>query len=199
MATESTAIHATAHNGERSDPALPFWRFAWIAISAITAVPLFIRLNIPLVLPYKVTLVIHELSGFIFFGHTLFSNIWCMRVRQTQSYEAGFWANQFIRRLAIGITLPTSVLTPLAGMMLIGTWGGLQNNAWAYEAYLCFWVMAFIQLIPDIIVVWRDKHKTKPKHGMMGGALRGSASTILTIYIIILMGAKTSLLAHHFL
>lgn len=196
MPGEDTTMTTTVHSGEQSDPALLFWRFVWIFISAITAIPLFIRLNIPLVLPYKITLAIHELSGFIFFGHTLFSNIWCMRVRQTQNYEAGYWANQFIRRLAIGITLPTSILTPLMGMMLISTWGGLQNNPWAYEAYLCFWIMAFIQLIPDIIVVWRDKHRTKPKHGMMGGAVRGLASTVLTIYIIILMSVKTSLFAH---
>ena len=96
-------------------------------------------------------------------------------------------------------TLPTSILTPLAGMMLIGTWGGLQTNPWAYEAYLCFWFMALIQLIPDIIIVWRDKHRTKPKYGMMGGAARGLLSTALTLYIVIVMGAKTSLFVHLFL
>ena len=199
MSGSDVVMPGSGEAAEQPDPMLLFWRFVWILISAATALPLFFVINIPLVLPYTATLAIHEMSGFIFFGHTIFSNIWCMRVRQTQNYEAGYWANQFIRKLALGITLPTSILTPLAGMMLIGTLGGLQNNPWAYEAYFCFWIMALIQLIPDIIIVWRDKHRTKPKHGMMGGAVRGLTSTALTIYIVITMSTKISLFAHLFL
>ena len=199
MSGDETVMSGSSTEPEQSDPMLFFWRTVWILIAILTAVPLFIEISIPLVLSYTSTLVIHEMSGFAFFGHTIFSNIWCMRVRQTQNYEAGYWANQFIRKLALGITLPTSILTPLAGMMLISALGGLQNNPWAYEAYFCFWVMALIQLIPDIIIVWRDKHRTKPKHGMMGGAVRGIASTALTTYIVITMSTKTSLIAHLFL
>jgi hypothetical protein len=182
-----------------TDRMLIFWRSVWLLVAIVTALPLFYDIHIPLLLPYIPTLVIHEMSGFAFFGHTLFSNIWCMRVRQTQNYEAGYWANQMIRKMAIGITLPTSILTPLAGLMLIGHLGGLHNNPWAYEAYLCFWIMAVIQLIPDIIIVWRDKQREKPKHGMMGGALRGMASTFLTIYIIFCMASKQSLFVQYFL
>ena len=199
MSGDETVMSEISKEPEQSDPMLYFWRTVWILIAVLTAVPLFIDFHIPLVLSYTSTLVIHEMSGFVFFGHTIFSNIWCMRVRQTQNYEAGYWANQMIRKMAIGITLPTSILTPLAGMMLISSLGGLRANPWAYEAYLCFWVMAVMQLIPDIIIVWRDKHRTKPTHKMMNGAIRGTVSSVLTIYIIFCMASKKALFVPNFL
>jgi hypothetical protein len=181
---------------ERSDPLRAFWNGVWLLITLVTALPLVLAVDIRPVLPYTPLLVIHELSGFAFFGHTLFSNLWCMRVRQTQNQEAKAWAHQFIRKLALGITLPTSIITPLAGLMLISSWGGLQNNAWAWDAYLCFWIMAAIQLTPDIITIWRNRERRiDPNHKMIGGALRGVASTVLTLYIIVCMSTKSALIA----
>jgi hypothetical protein len=188
--------NAAATATQRDDPLKLFWNGAWILISLVTALPLVVDVRIHPVLPYVPTLVIHELSGFTFFGHTLFSNIWSMRVRQTQNREAKVWAHEFIRKLALGITLPTSILTPLAGMMLIDSWGGLRANPWAWEAYFCFWVMAAMQLTPDLISIGRNiERRHDPNHKMMGGAVRGVLSTVLTIYIIVCMASKSALIA----
>lgn len=180
---------------ERADPQRLAWNGLWILVSIVTALPLVMDVRVHALLPYTPTLVIHELSGFTFFGHTFFSNLWSMRVRQTQNREAKLWAHQFIRKLALGITLPTSIITPLAGLMLIDSWGGLRANPWAWEAYFCFWVMAAMQLTPDLITVGRNRYADQPTRTMMGGAVRGIASTVLTVYIIICMASKSALLA----
>lgn len=185
---------------ERSDSLRWIWNSVWILISVVTAAPLVVDVQINPVISYTPLLAIHELSGFMFFGHTLFSNIWCMRVRQTQNEEAKFWAHNFIRKLALGITLPTSIITPLAGLMLVDSWGGLRNNPWAWDAYLSFWIMAAMQLTPDIITVWRNRERsTDPNHKMMGGAVRGTLSTVLTLYIVVCMATKSALIARFFL
>lgn len=184
---------------EAIDPQRLYWKLVWIAISAVTFLPLVVDVRITPLLPYTPLLVLHEFSGFTFFGHTMFSNIWSMRVRQTQTREAQLWAHQFIRKLAIGITFPTSVLSPLTGLMLIDSWGGLRANPWAWDAYLCFWIMAAMQLTPDIITVWRNRQKGAPTRGMKGGAIRGILSAVPTLYIIYCMAAKTALIAPLFL
>lgn len=186
---------AAAAATENADPLKGLWNGVWILVTLVTALPLVMDVRIQPLLPYTPTLVIHELSGFTFFGHTFFSNIWSMRVRQTQERQAKLWAHQFIRKLALGITLPTSILTPLAGMMLIDSWGGLRANPWAWEAYFCFWLMAAIQLTPDLITVGRNRYPEQPTRNMMGGAVRGIASTALTIYIIVCMASKSALIA----
>jgi hypothetical protein len=190
---------ATVAAGEHTDPQRILWNTVWLLISAATALPLVMDVRIHPLLPYTPMLVIHELSGFMFFGHTIFSNVWSMRVRQTQNLEAKRWAHRFIRKLALGITLPTSILTPLAGLMLIDSWGGLRSNPWAWDAYLAFWLMAAFQLTPDIITVWRNRYPEDPTRKMMGGAARGIASTVLTIYIIVCMASKSALIAPFFL
>ncbi len=193
--TGNQMTDAVATTAECTDPQRLYWNGAWILISVVTALPLVMDVRVHALLPYTPTLVIHELSGFTFFGHTFFSNLWSMRVRQTQNREAKLWAHQFIRKLVLGIALPTSIITPLAGLMLIDSWGGLRANPWAWEAYFCFWVMAAMQLTPDLITVGRNRYPDQPTRTMLGGALRGIASTALTIYIIICMASKTALLA----
>ncbi|MDP6616957.1 MAG: hypothetical protein QF790_07330, partial [Gammaproteobacteria bacterium] len=67
---------------------------------------------------YLFLLVVHEFSGFMFFGHTLFSNIWAMRVRNIGDHKTGVMARAMLRVMAMSITAPTSIITPLAGLML---------------------------------------------------------------------------------
>jgi hypothetical protein len=55
--------------------------------------------------------------------------------------------------------------------------------------------MAAIQLTPDLITVGRNRYPEQPTRNMMGGAVRGIASTLLTIYIIICMASKHALIA----
>lgn len=179
----------------RPDPLRLLWNGVWIVVSAVTVLPLVADVRIPSPLPYTFVLVIHELSGFAFFGHTFFSNIWSMRVRQTQAREAKLWAHRFIRKLALGVTLPTSVLTPLAGLMLVDSWGGLRATPWAWDAYLCFWIMAAMQLTPDLIRLGRNRHPEQPTRNIVGGAVRGVISTVLTLYIIVCMASKSALVA----
>ena len=161
----------------------------YLLLMGTMALPLF-GLRLPKMLPSIWLLLIHEFSGFIFVGHTVFSNIWSMRVRQTQSPEVGIWARAFIRKMALSITLPTTIITPLAGLMLIEDWGGLQAAPWAYDAYLCFWLMAGISLWPDLIRLAIDAHAQDATHGMRGGLIRSMVALVLTIYIIVCMITK---------
>ena len=55
-------------------------------------------------------LVIHEFSGFIFVGHTFFSNIWAMRIRMNADHKTGVMARAMLRKMALGITMPTSII-----------------------------------------------------------------------------------------
>ncbi len=138
-------------------------------------------------------LAIHEFSGFLFFGHTLFSNIWAMRVRMVGDQQTGVMARAMLRVMALSITGPTSIITPLAGVMLLnGYFGGFANAPWALHAYVAFWIMAALQLVPDIIRYAVDTHKADPKRDVRGAALRGIGSTFLTFYIIWCMVTKTT-------
>ncbi len=142
---------------------------------------------------YLFLLVVHEFSGFLFFGHTLFSNIWAMRVRTVGDRETGVMARAMLRKMALGITMPTSILTPLAGVMLVNKYfGGFANAPWALHAYVAFWLMAGLQLVPDIIRYAVDTHKADPKRDVKQAALRGIGSTFLTFYIIWCMVTKTT-------
>ncbi len=122
-----------------------------------------------------------------------------MRVRQTQPRETGIWARAMIRRMALSITLPTTIIIPLAGVMLIEDWDGLLNAPWAYDAYLCFWIMAGISLWPDLIRLFIDKHAQEPTHGMKGGGIRGVAVLPLVAYIIVCMVTKQAWISPLFL
>ena len=161
----------------------------YLSLMGVMALPLF-GLRLPKLLPSVWLLLIHEFAGFLFVGHTVFSNIWSMRIRQTQPTEVGIWARAMIRRMALSITLPTTIIVPLAGLMLIEDWGGLRNAPWAFDVYLCFWIMAGISLWPDLIRLAIDDHAAEPTHGMMGGLVRSMAALALTIYIIVCMITK---------
>ena len=161
----------------------------YVLLMGIMALPLF-GVRVPKLLPSIWLLLIHEFSGIIFVGHTVFSNIWSMRIRQTQPRETGIWARAFIRRMALCISLPTTIITPLAGVMLIEVWGGLLQAAWAYDAYLCFWIMAGVSLWPDLIRLAIDSHAAEPTHGMKGGLVRSMIALALTIYILVVMITK---------
>jgi hypothetical protein len=161
----------------------------YLALMGVMALPL-LGIRVPKLLPSIWLLLIHEFSGFIFVGHTVFSNIWSMRVRQTQPPEVGVWARAFIRKMAFRITLPTTIITPLAGVMLIEDWGGLMQARWAYDAYLCFWIMAGVSLWPDLIRLYIDDHAEEATHGMKGGLIRSMIALALTIYIIVVMVTK---------
>lgn len=158
-------------------------------LMAIMALPLF-GVRVPKLLPSIWLLLIHEFAAFMFVGHTVFSNIWSMRVRQTQPSDVGIWARAFIRKMALSITLPTTIIVPLAGVMLIEDWGGLANARWAYDAYLCFWLMAGISLWPDLIRLAVDDHAGQATHGMRGGLIRSMFALALTIYILVVMITK---------
>lgn len=94
--------------------------------------------------------------------------------------------------IALGITLPTTIDTPLAGLLLIEDWGGLRNAARAYDAYLCFWLMAAISLWPDLIRLATETHADEPTHGMQGGLVRSMFALALTIYIVLVMATKAA-------
>ena len=142
---------------------------------------------------YLFLLVVHEFSGFLFFGHTLFSNIWAMRVRSVGDRDTGIMARAMLRVMALSITAPTSIITPLAGVMLVNKYfGGFANAPWALHAYVAFWIMAALQLVPDIIRYAVDTHKNDPKRDVKQAAMRGIISTFLTFYIIWCMVTKTT-------
>ena len=174
--------------------AKPLKVFLYLLLMTVMALPLF-GIRVPKLLPSIWLLLIHEFSGFAFVGHTIFSNIWQMRVRQTQSEQAGIWARGFIRKMALSITLPTTIITPLAGVMLIEDWGGLLNAYWAFDAYLMFWLMAGISLWPDLIRLVIDEHANDATHGMRGGGIRGVLVLPLVFYIIVCMVTKQAWIA----
>ena len=161
---------------------------------AVSAVPLFIDIQLPEIWSYTALLVIHEFSGFLFVGHTLFSNIWAMRIRMTQPTETGVWARGFLRKLALSVTFPTSIISPLAGLYLMAYLGGLRANPWAWDAYFAFWLMAGVSIVPDVIRYGRNRHSSDPRHGVMSGAIRGNFGTVMVIYILWCMITKQALI-----
>jgi hypothetical protein len=176
------------------DPRRFFWYAAWVGIMGVTALPLF-GYRVPAALPYLPLLIIHEFAAFAYVGHTLFSNIWAMRLRMTQPVETGIWARRMLRVMALSITGPTSVIVPLAGLMLVDHLGGLALNPWAWDAYFAFWIMAGISIVPDLIRYGRNRNAEDPGHGVASGAIRGMLALVLVIYILVCMIAKTSLIA----
>jgi hypothetical protein len=184
----------TADTQVEDDPHKVFWFFVYVLIMAVAALPLF-GLRIPRIFPYTPTLVVHEFAAFAFVGHTFFSNIWSLRIRRTQPREFGIWARGHMRILCLSVTGPMSVITPLAGLMVVEDWGGLANAPWAWDAYLAFWIMAAISVVPDVIRYARNRNSEDPMHGMINGGIRAMVALVLTIYIMIAMIAKVSLIA----
>lgn len=178
-----------------ADPWKYFWYFVYVVVMAITAIPLFVDLQWPTVLDQVTLLVIHELAGFLFVGHTLFSNIWAMRIRMTQPVETGIWARGFLRKLALSITFPMSIISPGAGLLLMEYYGGLSNNPWAWDAYLAFWLMAGVSIVPDVIRYGRNRNAGDPRHGVLSGAIRGNFGTLMVLYILWCMITKGSVIA----
>ena len=139
-------------------------------------------------------LVIHEFAGFIFVGHTFFSNIWAMRIRMNADYQTGVMARAMLRKMALGITMPTSIIVPLAGLMLVnGYFSGFEGAPWARDAYIAFWFIAALQLVPDLIRYAVDTHAADPKRDVRQAAYRGMATTFVVIYIIFVMITKVSI------
>jgi len=180
-----------------ADPRRFFWYAVWLAVVALTALPLG-GLRVPALLPYLPLLIIHEFAAFAYVGHTLFSNIWSMRIRMTQPRETGIWARGMLRVMALSITGPTAIVVPWAGLQLADHLGGLALNPWAWDAYFAFWIMAAISIIPDVIRYGRNRHAAEPGHGMLSGGIRGMLALALVIYILVCMVAKTSIFAHLF-
>ncbi|MGI9344621.1 MAG: hypothetical protein ACR2QV_17465 [Gammaproteobacteria bacterium] len=188
--TEAEAVDPT-----EADPAKYFWYLVYVAIMAVTAIPLFVEPNLPKVLDRVTLLLIHEFAGFLFVGHTFFSNIWAMRIRMTMGQEAGVWARGFLRKLALSITLPMSIISPGAGLLLMEYYGGLAQNPWAWEAYLAFWLMAGVSIVPDVIRYGRNRNAGDPRHGVLSGAIRGNFGTLMVIWILWVMITKQALFA----
>lgn len=172
------------------------WYGVWCALMGVTFLPLLGVVRIPQVLGYFPTLAIHELAAFAYVGHTFFSNIWAMRLRQGQSRETGIWARAFLRKLCLGVTAPTAVIVPLFGLMLVDDAGGLVAVPWAWDAYFTFWLMAGFSVIPDVIRYARNRNAADPGHGMRSGAIRGMLALVVVLYILIwCMVGKRSLFA----
>jgi hypothetical protein len=185
----------TSSHVER-DPARFYWYGVWTLIMVISALPLLGVLRIPRIFGYTTTLVIHELSAFLYFGHTFFSNIWALLIRRTQPVEVGIWARALLRKLCLGVTAPTAVLTPLFGVMLVDDWGGLTATPWAWDGYFAFWLMAGFSVVPDVIRYGRNRNASDPKHGLMSGGVRGMLALVVVLYILVYcMIGKGSLFA----
>ncbi len=179
-----------------TDPARFFWYGVWVVIMAGSALPMLGVVHVPRLFDYTLTLVIHELAAFLYFGHTFFSNIWSLLIRRTQPRAVGVWARALLRKLCLGVTAPTAVITPLFGLMLMEDWGGLTKNAWAWDAYFVFWLMAGFSVVPDVIRYGRNRNAGDPAHGLLSGGIRGMLALAAVLYILIwCMVARRSLFA----
>lgn len=176
------------------DPQKYLWFAVYLLIMGIGALPLF-GFRIPRLFPYVPLLVTHEFAAFAFVGHTFFSNIWSLRIRSTMPLETGIWARALMRVLCLSVTGPMAVIIPLTGLMVVEEWGGLAGAPWAWDAYLSFWVMCGISVVPDVIRYARNRNADQPMHGMINGGIRAMGALVLTIYIMIAMMAKVSLIA----
>ena len=166
----------------------------FIIVMGIVSTPFF-GLRIPPIMPYTWLLVFHELLGFMFVGHTIFSNIWAMRIRMSPHHEAGVMARAFLRKMAFCITMPTSILVPVFGLMMIeDSWGGIYEAPWARDALIGFWLIWLLNIAPDLIRYARDEQAANPRAGVIWAASRGIVSTVITIVIIILMATKSHIL-----
>jgi hypothetical protein len=185
---------AAVLNRSDADPQRFFWYGVWVVIMVASALPMLGVVRIPRVMDYTVTLVLHELAAFLYFGHTFFSNIWSLAIRRTQPKEFGVWARGFLRILCLGVTGPTAFITPFLGLMLMEEWGGLVNAPWAWDAYFMFWLMAGFSVVPDVIRYGRNRNAADPMHGMVSGGVRGMLALVATLYILLwCMIAKGSL------
>jgi len=187
---------AIANPAAEADPQRYFWYGVWVLVMVLSALPMLDLVTIPRFMGYTATLIVHEISAFLYFGHTFFSNIWSLLIRKTQPVEVGIWARALLRKLCLGVTGPTAVTTPLFGVMLIDDWGGLTNVPWAWDAYFVFWLMAGFSVVPDVIRYARNRNAGNPMHGMMSGGIRGMLALVATLYILLYcMIAKGSLFA----
>ena len=141
---------------EQEDPHRFFWYFIYTLITAVSALPLFGFRISDFGINYLFLLVVHEFAAFLFFGHTFFSNIWAMQIRFNQSKEVGIWARSFLRKLALSITMTTSIIITVVGLMLVESWGGLHNAPWAWNAYFAIGIMAAVSISPDVIRYGRN-------------------------------------------
>jgi hypothetical protein len=118
-----------------------------------------------------------------------------MRIRMSPYHDAGVMARAMLRKMALGITLPTSILVPLFGLMLVeDSWGGLDEARWARDAYILFWIVWAVQIAPDILRYARDVQRANPRAGVMNAAMRGVATTVIIVVNIVLMATKYSIL-----
>ncbi|MFW2405326.1 MAG: hypothetical protein ACN4GT_11220 [Gammaproteobacteria bacterium] len=188
--------HTAAANQVEHDPHKYFWVGVYLLIIFVGALPLF-GLRVPQIAPYLPTLIVHEFAAFAFIGHTFFSNIWSLRIRRNMPREFGIWARAHMRILCLSVTGPMAVIVPLTGLMVVENWGGLENAPWAWDAYLAFWLICAISVVPDVIRYARNRHADEPMHGMVNGGIRAMVATVLTFYILIAMIAKVSVIAQH--
>ena len=86
-------------------------------------------------------------------------------------------------------------IIPVTGLMVVESFGGLENTPWAWDAYFAFWIMLGISVIPDVIRYARGRNAAQVKHGMKSGGIRGMLALVLTLYIMVCMIAKVSLFA----
>jgi hypothetical protein len=63
------------------------------------------------------------------------------------------------------------------------------------HAYVAFWFMAALQLVPDIIRYAVDTHAGDPKRDVRQAQIRGIASIFVTVYIIWCMITKQPMFA----
>ena len=189
MSAETTTVIQT-----EEDPQKYLWMTVYLLIMAVAALPL-LGLRIPLIFPYTPTLVVHEFAAFAFVGHTFFSNIWSLRIRATQPHDFGVWARSHMRILCLSVTGPMAAIIPVTGLMVVEQWGGLENAPWAWDAYLAFWIMCAVSVVPDVIRYARNRHADEPMHGMLNGGIRAMIATVLTFYIMVAMMAKVSIIA----
>jgi hypothetical protein len=179
-----------------TDPDRFFWYGVWALIMVASALPMLGIVRIPRLFGYTTTLIIHELAAFLYFGHTFFSNIWSLLIRRTQPPAVGIWARALLRKLCLGVTAPTAVITPLFGVMLLEDWGGLISVPWAWDAYFAFWLMAGFSIVPDVIRYGRNRNAADAMHGMLSGGIRGMLALVAVLYILLYcMIAKGSLFA----
>jgi len=188
--------HTAAANQVEYDPHKYFWVAVYLLIIFVGALPLF-GLRVPQIAPYLPTLIVHEFAAFAFIGHTFFSNIWSLRIRRNLPREIGIWARAHMRILCLSVTGPMAVIVPLTGLMVVENWGGLENAPWAWDAYLAFWLICAISVVPDVIRYARNRHSDEPMHGMLNGGIRAMIATVLTFYILIAMIAKVSVIAQY--
>ena len=193
----SNAAEATlAPPQTEEDPQKYFWYGVWAVLMVISALPMLgSPFRLPQVMNYTALLVIHEFAAFLFFGHTFFSNIWALKLRLTEPEETGVRARAFLRILACSITGPTAFIIPVSGLMVVESFGGLENAPWAWDAYFAFWIMLGISIVPDVIRYARNRNAGNVTHGMKSGGIRGMLALVLTLYIMVCMIAKVSFFA----